>query len=61
MRPYLQRMSPFTLYVMLFAAAIVLFLVILAVAHPAQRTCPGCDAEVAVAGRACKFCGYAFT
>ena len=54
-------MNPFTLYVLLFAAAIVLFLVVLAVAHPAQRTCPGCDEEVPVAGRVCRYCGYAYS
>ena len=54
-------MSPITLYVALFAAAILLFLVVLAVVHPAQRTCPGCDAEVAIGGMRCKYCGYAFT
>ena len=52
-------MSPFTLYVMLFAGAIILFLVVLAVAHPAQRTCPGCEREVAGGGRACQHCGSA--
>jgi predicted amidophosphoribosyltransferase len=54
-------MNPFTLYIVLFAGAIVLFLVILAVVHPAQRACPGCDEDVAVAGRSCRHCGYVLT
>ena len=58
---YGQRMDPITLYLLLFSAAIVLFLVVIAVIHPAQRVCPGCGTDVAIGVRHCRHCGYAFS
>ena len=50
--------------IVLYAAFIVIALMILAVAMlfspSAKRRCPSCDRDVAIAARACR-CGYAFS
>jgi hypothetical protein len=52
-------MDPITLYLLLFAGALVVCLVASAVWRPPSRPCPECGQETPIQARRCRHCGYA--
>jgi hypothetical protein len=53
-------MDPVILYAILAIAGLLLFGVISGVSKGHRRSRPGCDADVDVHARGCRFCGYRF-
>jgi hypothetical protein len=53
-------MDPVILYGVIALAGLGLLMTISRVAKGHQRRCPGCDAEVDIHARGCRFCGYRF-
>jgi hypothetical protein len=51
-------MDPLTLYVLLFAGALLICLAAGSVWKPPTRACPMCTQETPVQGRRCRNCGY---
>jgi predicted RNA-binding Zn-ribbon protein involved in translation (DUF1610 family) len=51
-------MDPITIYLLLFAGAVVICMLAATIAKPATRVCPGCGEAVAIQARKCRVCGY---
>jgi predicted amidophosphoribosyltransferase len=52
-------MDPLSLYVLLFAGALIVCLLASTVWRPPSRACPSCGDETPVQARRCRNCGYA--